>query len=37
MTRLPASKGTRNALNDMFAGKTSANKSSLVRRGYTVC
>jgi putative transposase len=32
MARVPASERTRNALNDMFAGKTVADKSSLVRQ-----
>lgn len=32
MARVPASERTRNALKDMFAGKTVADKSSLVRQ-----
>ena len=32
MARVPASERTRNALKDMFAGKTAADKSSLVRQ-----
>ena len=32
MARVPASEKTRNALKDMFAGKTAADKSSLVRQ-----
>lgn len=32
MARVPASEKTRNALKDMFAGKTSADRSSLVRQ-----
>lgn len=32
MARVPASEKTRNALKDMFAGKTTADKSSLVRQ-----
>jgi hypothetical protein len=31
MARVPASERTRNALKDMLAGKTAADKSSLVR------
>jgi hypothetical protein len=32
MARVPASEKTRNALKGMFAGKTAADKSSLVRQ-----
>jgi transposase-like protein len=32
MARVPASERTRNALKDMLAGKTAADKSSLVRQ-----
>lgn len=32
MARVPASERTRNALKDMLAGKTVADKSSLVRQ-----
>jgi hypothetical protein len=32
MARVPTSERTRNALKDMFAGKTVANRSSLVRQ-----
>jgi hypothetical protein len=32
MARVPASERTRNELKDMFAGKTAADRSSLVRQ-----